>query len=112
MAVRIMAHVERAAASFVDALMAEEPAILVEGPRGSGKSTLLRSIAAARGGAVLDPDDPATARLVAEDPAGAVGGRPGLVLSTSTSGCPTCCRWSSGRSIATGGPAASSSPGR
>jgi len=60
--------------------MAEEPAILVEGPRGSGKSTLLRGIAMARGGAVLDLDDPATARLVAEDPAGAVGGRSGLLL--------------------------------
>lgn len=80
MPVRIVAYVERAAAPFVDALMAEEPAILVEGPRGSGKSTLLRAIAAARRGAVLDLDDPATARLVAEDPAGAVGGRPGLVF--------------------------------
>lgn len=60
--------------------MEEEPAILVEGPRGSGKSTLLRGIATARGGAVLDLDDPATARLVAEDPAGAVGGRSGLLL--------------------------------
>lgn len=60
--------------------MEEEPAILVEGPRGSGKSTLLRGIATARGGAILDLDDPATARLVAEDPAGAVGGRSGLLL--------------------------------
>ncbi len=60
--------------------MLEEPAILVEGPRGSGKSTLLRRIAAAQGGALLDLDDPATARLVAEDPSGLVGGRPGLVF--------------------------------
>ncbi len=61
-------------------LMREEPAILVEGPRGSGKSTLLRGITASLGGVVLDLDDPATVRLVAEDPVGAVAGRPGLVF--------------------------------
>ena len=77
---RIEAYVERRAAPFIEALMGEEPAILVEGPRGSGKSTLLRAIATAHGGAVLDLDDPATARLVAEDPSGAVGGRPGLLF--------------------------------
>ncbi len=60
--------------------MIDEPAILVEGPRGSGKSTLLRGIAAARDGFLLDLDEPATARQVAEDPSGVVGGRPGLVF--------------------------------
>ncbi|MGD9705160.1 MAG: hypothetical protein AB7Q42_09855 [Acidimicrobiia bacterium] len=38
-------HVERWADAFIDGLLDEEPAILLEGPRGSGKSTLLRSIA-------------------------------------------------------------------
>jgi len=79
-AVRIVAQVERRARSFVEALLGEEPAILVEGSRGSGKSTLLRAVTASRGGVVLDLDDPATARLVAEDPAGAVAGRSGLVF--------------------------------
>ena len=79
-AVRIVAQVERRAARFVETLMGEEPAILVEGPRGSGKSTLLRGITDSLGGVVLDLDDPATARLVAEDPVGTVGGREGLVF--------------------------------
>lgn len=79
-AVRIVAQVERRAGRFVEALMGEEPAILLEGPRGSGKSTLLRGITAALGGVVLDLDDPATARLVAEDPVGAVAGRSALVF--------------------------------
>ncbi len=76
----IKSQIERRASPFVQMLMGEEPAILVEGPRGSGKSTLLRGIATARGGVVLDLDDPATVRLVAEDPSGAVGARSGLVF--------------------------------
>ena len=33
-------HVERWADPYIDGLLDEEPAILLEGPRGSGKSTL------------------------------------------------------------------------
>lgn len=77
MAPRIDGYVERDANGLVQQLLEEEPAILVEGPRGSGKSTLLRAIASTRGGTILDLDDPATARLVAEDPAGALEGPEG-----------------------------------
>jgi predicted AAA+ superfamily ATPase len=70
----IEGHVARDAEPLVHQLLEEEPAILVGGPRGSGKSTLLRALTEERGGRVLDLDDPATARLVAEDPAGAVVG--------------------------------------
>jgi predicted AAA+ superfamily ATPase len=53
----IIEHVERWADYFIDRLLDEEPAILLEGPRGSGKSTLLRSIAQRRNALVLDLDD-------------------------------------------------------
>lgn len=72
MQVRIDGLVLRDVQSFVAQLLADEPAILVGGPRGSGKSTLLRGLTGAAGGTVLDLDDPATARLVTEDPVGAV----------------------------------------
>ncbi len=60
-------HVERWADQFIDGLLDEEPAILLEGPRGSGKSTLLRSIARRRNALVLDLDDDSVVQLVRED---------------------------------------------
>lgn len=57
-------HVERWADPFIDRLLDEEPAILLEGPRGSGKSTLLRAIGHRRNALVLDLDDDSVLRLV------------------------------------------------
>ena len=71
-------HVARWADSFIDGLLDEEPAILLEGPRGSGKSTLLRSIAQRRNALVLDLDDDSVLRLVREDVDFALAS-PGLV---------------------------------
>lgn len=71
-------HVHRWADAFVDSLLDEEPAILLEGPRGSGKSTLLRAITERRGATVLDLDDDGVLRLIREDP-GAALAAPGLV---------------------------------
>lgn len=71
-------HVERWADAFVDRLLDEEPAILLEGPRGSGKSTLLRSIAHRRNALVLDLDDDSVLQLVREDVGSALAS-PGLV---------------------------------
>ena len=71
-------HVERWADPFVDRLLDEEPAILLEGPRGSGKSTLLRAIAHRRRALVLDLDDDSVLRLVREDVDSALAS-PGLV---------------------------------
>ena len=71
-------HVERWADPYVDGLLDEEPAILLEGPRGSGKSTLLRSIAQRRDALVLDLDDDSVLRLVREDVGSALAS-PGLV---------------------------------
>ena len=65
-------HVDRWANAFVDRLLDEEPAILLEGPRGSGKSTLLRAIAKRRHGTVVDLDDEGVLRLVREDPGSAL----------------------------------------
>lgn len=49
--------------------MADDPVLLLEGPRSVGKSTLLRDIAAAHPtGRVLDLDDPATQSAVLADP--------------------------------------------
>jgi len=71
-------HVERWADPFIDRLLDEEPAILLEGPRGSGKSTLLRSIAHRRNALVLDLDDDSVLQLVREDVGSALAS-PGLV---------------------------------
>ena len=69
-------HVERWADPFVDRLLDEEPAILLEGPRGSGKSTLLRSIAHRRNALVLDLDDDSVLQLVREDVGSALASAP------------------------------------
>lgn len=71
-------HVHRWADVFVDALLDDEPAIVLEGPRGSGKSTLLRAIGQRRGATMLDLDDDDVLRLIREDPASALAS-PGLV---------------------------------
>ena len=71
-------HVERWADPFIDLMLDEEPAILLEGPRGSGKSTLLRSIAHRRNALVLDLDDDSVLQLVREDVGSALAS-PGLV---------------------------------
>jgi uncharacterized protein len=71
-------HVERWAEVFIDELLDEEGAVLLEGPRGSGKSTLLRSIAQRRNAIVLDLDDDSVLQLVREDVSSALAS-PGLV---------------------------------
>ena len=71
-------HVHRWADPFIDGLLNEEPAILLEGPRGSGKSTLLRLIAHRRNALVLDLDDDSVLQSVRED-AGSALASPGLV---------------------------------
>ena len=49
--------------------IADDPVLLLEGPRTVGKSTLLRQLAEARSAILLDLDDPATREAVAADPA-------------------------------------------
>ena len=49
--------------------LAEEPVILLEGPRAVGKSTVLRTLADQLGGELLDLDDLATRDAVLTDPA-------------------------------------------
>ena len=71
-------YVQRWADTFVDGLLDQEPAILLEGPRGSGKSTLLRAIAARRDAMVIDLDDSSVLQFVHED-ADAALASPGLV---------------------------------
>jgi len=61
-------HVPRRAEPFIESLLAQEPALLLEGPRGSGKSTLLRAIAKRREAVLIDLDDDAVLHLVREDP--------------------------------------------
>lgn len=65
--IQIGDHVPRDAEAFVDMLVDEEPALMLEGPRGSGKSTLLNRIAAERNGIVLDLDDADTLAVLRED---------------------------------------------
>jgi predicted AAA+ superfamily ATPase len=68
-------HVQRWAEAFVDGLLEEEPAVLLEGPRGSGKSTLLRAIARRRGAVLVDLDDENVLRLVRQDPEASLASR-------------------------------------
>jgi predicted AAA+ superfamily ATPase len=66
--------VARRLASVVEARMADEPVILLQGPRSVGKSTLLRDLANGAGAEVLDLDDLAARDAVARDPGLFVGG--------------------------------------
>ncbi|MGK2959006.1 MAG: ATP-binding protein [Acidimicrobiales bacterium] len=54
--------------------MADDPVVLLEGPRSVGKSTLLKEVTAACGGRLLDLDDPATRDAVIADPIRFVAG--------------------------------------
>ena len=54
--------------------MADDPVLLLEGPRSVGKSTLLREIAGLRGARILDLDDLATRDAVAADPGTMIAG--------------------------------------
>jgi predicted AAA+ superfamily ATPase len=53
----------------VEARLAEEPVVVLNGPRTVGKSTLLSRLAERLGRAVIDCDDPATRTAVRDDPA-------------------------------------------
>jgi predicted AAA+ superfamily ATPase len=73
-----MAH--RQLTAVLDRRLAEEPAIVLNGPRTVGKSTLLHSLAERAGQRVIDCDDPATRSAVRNDPGRFVGGpSPGLI---------------------------------
>jgi predicted AAA+ superfamily ATPase len=66
--------VARRLASVVETRMADEPVILLQGPRAVGKSTLLRELAEDVGAEVIDLDDLAVRDAVARDPGLFVGG--------------------------------------
>jgi predicted AAA+ superfamily ATPase len=52
----------------VEARLAEEPVVVLNGPRTVGKSTLLRGLGERLGRAVIDCDEPATRSAVRDDP--------------------------------------------
>lgn len=68
------ALVGRRLLTLVPELMRDEPVVVLAGPRTVGKSTLLRALAQISNARVLDLDDPAMRRLVADDVAFYVGG--------------------------------------
>jgi uncharacterized protein len=64
----------------VEARLAEEPVVVLNGPRTVGKSTLLSQLAEYLGRTVIDCDDPATRAAVRDDPARFVeSGQPVLI---------------------------------
>ena len=60
---------ERRLGEVVEARLAEEPVVVLNGPRTVGKSTLLSQLADRLGRAVIDCDDLATRAAVRSDPA-------------------------------------------
>lgn len=66
--------IERRIVEVALARLAEEPVILLEGPRTVGKSTTLRELAERLGGEILDLDDPATRDAMLADPATMIEG--------------------------------------
>jgi predicted AAA+ superfamily ATPase len=60
---------ERRLGEVVEARLAEEPVVVLNGPRTVGKSTLLSELAGRLGRAVVDCDDLATRAAVRSDPA-------------------------------------------
>ncbi|MGD0604279.1 MAG: ATP-binding protein [Streptosporangiaceae bacterium] len=71
---------ERRLGEVVEARFAEEPVVVLNGPRTVGKSTLLSELARRLGRAVIDCDDLATRAAVRSDPARFVeSGQPVLI---------------------------------
>src|SRR5262245_22017951 len=66
--------VERRLASVVCSRLADEPAVLIQGPRAVGKSTLLQAIAGATDRVVHDLDDLPTRDAALADPSLFVSG--------------------------------------
>jgi predicted AAA+ superfamily ATPase len=60
---------ERRLGEVLEARLAEEPVVVLNGPRTVGKSTLLSQLAGHLGRAVIDCDDLATRAAVRDDPA-------------------------------------------
>jgi uncharacterized protein len=63
---------KRRLADVVEVRLAEEPVVVLNGPRTVGKSTLLSQLGERLGRPVIDCDDPATRAAVRDDPAGFV----------------------------------------
>ena len=59
---------ERRLPDVLEARLAEEPVVVLNGPRTVGKSTLLSQLGERLGRAVIDCDDPATRAAVRDDP--------------------------------------------
>ena len=60
---------KRRLVDVVEARLAEEPVVVLNGPRTVGKSTLLSQLGEHLGRSVIDCDDPATRSAVRDDPA-------------------------------------------
>ncbi|MFE4949646.1 ATP-binding protein [Leifsonia sp. NPDC056665] len=60
--------------------LAEDPVVLLEGPRSVGKSTALRELATTAGSTILDLDDLATRDAISSDPALFLTGEPPVCI--------------------------------
>ena len=73
-------HTRRRIVDVLVERMADEPVILLEGPRGVGKSTILRQVATRMGGTIVDLDDLPTRTLAIEDPTLAIDQPPPVFI--------------------------------
>ena len=75
-----MDHVERRVLRIVQARLAEEPVVALQGPRTVGKSTLLGEVADRHGVEVIDLDEPAVRDAVTADPGTFTAGAPPVCI--------------------------------
>jgi predicted AAA+ superfamily ATPase len=68
MSQRLQGLVPRRLMPIIAGRLAEEPVVLLQGPRSVGKSTLLRSLSASVSAEIVDLDDVAVRDAVARDP--------------------------------------------
>ncbi len=72
--------IERHIHRLLRQLLAEEPVVVIDGPRTVGKSLLVQQIVEAGSGTTYDLDDPTTQEALEADPMTMLGGKSPVVV--------------------------------